>query len=574
MKKSWILCLGALLAAMTVNAQVEKQVEVTKAYVPSLEQAVKLRIEPDMTDTMTLRPEIDYTITPLSLQTTLGTRPIRPVSVTYWEFNRPRPFYLKAGVGMPLQSVVDFYAATQNPGTGYALGYLQHEGRFGKVENDFGYKNYATRMTNRVGAAAGKYLGKRILEGDLNYRHRMDCRYGMYYPKFSAVPGDGIGYSDANLSLRMGDDFVDLSRFNFDVSLEGSLFFDHSDPIEWNENGNQRTLGARLRLARAWRHHNLRFELGYRAMSGQKALKETSEHILHGGFRYGMERAHTKIEFGADFYHDQVKHPHAFVDKQSEAGNYLLPYAYVEFKRHRPSHLFVELDSRIETNDYRSLTERNPYVMTAMWGEKPTVIYDLMAGLKGSTKRDRFAYSLYVNAQCDYDHRFWVLPELHTALPSNYFAGWSAYVQDDLFTIGLGATLSYRPTTALLFEASAEFRHFGGDSTHEPFMTLDEAELQGHFAMRYEHPKFRIGIGAEVESERRWAVVSSLSPLQVTGVMTAPFMVDVQFDFEWIFSSSMSLFVEGRNLANQPIYRFAGYPEYGINGLVGVRMTF
>lgn len=79
MKKSWILCLGALLAAMTVNAQVEKQVEVTKAYVPSLEQAVKLRIEPDMTDTMTLRPEIDYTITPLSLQTTLGTRPIRPV---------------------------------------------------------------------------------------------------------------------------------------------------------------------------------------------------------------------------------------------------------------------------------------------------------------------------------------------------------------------------------------------------------------------------------------------------------------------------------------------------------------
>ncbi|MBR0330792.1 MAG: hypothetical protein IIX12_04245, partial [Alistipes sp.] len=59
-------------------AQVEKQVEVTKAYVPSLEQADKLAIIPDMTDTMTLRPEIDYTVTPLSLRTTLVTRPIRP----------------------------------------------------------------------------------------------------------------------------------------------------------------------------------------------------------------------------------------------------------------------------------------------------------------------------------------------------------------------------------------------------------------------------------------------------------------------------------------------------------------
>ena len=83
MKKSWIVSLVAMLAAMTATAQVEKQVEVTKAYVPSLEQATKLKIEPDMTDTMTLRPEIDYTITPLTLQTTLATRPIRPVTVTY-----------------------------------------------------------------------------------------------------------------------------------------------------------------------------------------------------------------------------------------------------------------------------------------------------------------------------------------------------------------------------------------------------------------------------------------------------------------------------------------------------------
>ena len=113
-----MLFVAALMAALPwgASAQVEKRVEVTKAYVPSVEGASKLAVVPDMTDTVKMRPEIDYTITPLSLQTTLATRPIRPATVTYWEFNRPLPFYLKAGMGYPFNSVLDFYASSQNPG--------------------------------------------------------------------------------------------------------------------------------------------------------------------------------------------------------------------------------------------------------------------------------------------------------------------------------------------------------------------------------------------------------------------------------------------------------------------------
>lgn len=144
-----ILFAAALLAALpcSVSAQVEKRVEVTKAYVPSVESAAKLAVVPDMTDTVKMRPEIDYTITPLSLQTTLATRPIRPATVTYWEFNRPLPFYLKAGAGYPLNSVLDFYASSQNPGTGYVVGYVNHEGRYAKIKNDFGIKNNSTRCS-------------------------------------------------------------------------------------------------------------------------------------------------------------------------------------------------------------------------------------------------------------------------------------------------------------------------------------------------------------------------------------------------------------------------------------------
>ena len=568
MKQRLILLCGVLMSILTAEAQVEKHVEVSKAYVPSLEAATKLTIEPDMTDTMTLRPDIDYTVTPLSLQTTLATRPIRPATITYWEFNRPSPFYLKAGVGYPLQSVVELNASTQNSGTGYALGYLQHEGRYGRIRNDFGTLNYAPRMTNRVGGAAGYYLGKRIVEGELDYRHRMDCRYGMYYPKGMPVVGDRIGYSDANLRLRIGDDFLNLDRFNFSFGVDGSLFGDHSDSTHGEQGGRQLNLGADLRLARAWRKHSVALEAEYRYLGGRKALAASDEQLLGVGLRYAVKRQRSSWEAGATFYHDRVRNAHL---TGFEATNYILPHVRFEGNIARKAlQLFVTLDSHLETNDFRSLTEQNPYVQSALWLTKSSVNYDLKGGLKGSFGRDRFAYRLYATAMANQNHRYWVVPELREQMPINYFCGWMSCVQDDLIAFGLGGELNYRPTTSLNFGLEVLGRAFDDEMS----LPHGESELTGAFSMRYHHPKFRLGVRAEVASERSWAVVSMNDYMQRTGTFEAPFAVDVQLDFEWIYSSSMTFFVEGRNLANQKIYHYPAYREYGINALVGVRMTF
>lgn len=567
--KRWILLCGLLLTGFAAQAQVEKQVEVTKAYVPSLEAATKLPIEPDMTDTTTLRPEIDYTITPLSLQTSLQTKPIRPATVTYWEFNRPSPFYLKAGVGYPLQSVAELSVSTQNSGTGYALGYLHHEGRYGTIRNDYGLRNYATRMTNRVGGAAGLYLGKRILEGELSYRHRADCRHAMYYPKGALLPGDRIGYSDANLCLSIGDDFLNLDRLNVGLALDGALFADHSDPLQGVAPGGQLDLGATFRMARAWRGINFSLWADYHHLGGTQGLATTSEQLIGGGLRLGMKQGRVQMDLGADFYHDRVRGHHLATG--AEAGNYILPQARLVWSLTRKAlHPFAELNSRLETNDHRSLTEHNPYLLTAQWGTLPTIEYDLKAGLKGSFARDRFAYRLYATAAADLNHRYWVIPELYSLMPDRYFPGWTTLVQDELMAFGLGGELTYRPTSALNFELGAIYRLFEEDTP----LPTGEAVWKGSFAMRYDHRKFRLGLRTELQSERSWAFVDSLDWRNVSAQFRAPFAVDLQLDFEWIYSSSMIFFVEGRNLLNQPIYRYPAYREYGINALAGVRMTF
>ena len=71
MKRIYGILIGLMTAAAvggSVSAQVAKQVEVTKDYIPQVAKAEKKSIEPNMVDTVTIRPDIDYTITPLSAQ--------------------------------------------------------------------------------------------------------------------------------------------------------------------------------------------------------------------------------------------------------------------------------------------------------------------------------------------------------------------------------------------------------------------------------------------------------------------------------------------------------------------------
>ena len=85
MKRLTIIQVLVFLLSGVATAQVAKQVEVTKDYVPTVGQATKLPSVPNMTDTVTMRPEIDYTIAPRSFSSALGTHRIKPATATYWE---------------------------------------------------------------------------------------------------------------------------------------------------------------------------------------------------------------------------------------------------------------------------------------------------------------------------------------------------------------------------------------------------------------------------------------------------------------------------------------------------------
>ena len=175
--------IAAFLAAGVLTAQedaasITQRIEVTRQYVPELGEAQKLDFPPRMADTVTLKPDISYAITPTPWKSVFDTEPIAPVAISTAEYRHQRPFYLMLGGGYPAQSRLDFYAAFSTPRDIRAGVYANHVGQWAKLENERGTKEPASWTENGVGLYAGRDFGTRSLDFDIRYGYNYYTRYG------------------------------------------------------------------------------------------------------------------------------------------------------------------------------------------------------------------------------------------------------------------------------------------------------------------------------------------------------------------------------------------------------------
>lgn len=585
-----ILIAAALLAALpwSAEAQVGKQVEVTKAYEPRVESAAKLAIAPDMTDTVRMRPEIDYTVTPLSLQTTLTTRPIRPATVTYWEFNRPLPFYIKAGAGYPLNSVLDLYAASQHPSTGYVLGFVNHEGRYADIRNDApggGLKNNSLRMLNRIGGAAGKYIGSHVLEAEIGYENRLYHRYGIFgsgsgadspYSGSVPAPGSTIDYGDLSAKIRIGDDFQNLSRTNFEVELHGNLFFDHSELPDPDETkGRQTDFGVSAKIARGFGRHRFSIGAGCDMAFGRPDANEFLHRTIRAGIRYGLNGGVVRLEAGADYCHDRIE----LTDWDPEyttTGNYLLPFLRLDFKLGTPGiRPFAEADGTMRSNGLRELALSNPYLDNGLdIPDRSSVEYDGRIGIGGTLGRGRFDYRIFAGISLRDNHLYWVNPATAAAAggsePETLLPALPVLAHQSVTSFNAEAI--YRPVSTLSATLGVHAYAYDDDTAFGNGAPALEADL----GFRYEGRKIAAGISLRMQSGREWSYLMSGTGAEdvAAGTFEAPFAVDLRICFDWRVSRRVGIFAEGRNLLDRRLYEWAWYPEYGANCTLGVKVAF
>ncbi|MBQ3246427.1 MAG: TonB-dependent receptor [Alistipes sp.] len=560
------LSLAVVLMPWVAGAQVAKQVEVTKAYVPEIAEAVKLPIEPNMVDTVKMHPEIDYSISPRMYSTSLSTHNFKPATVTYWEYNNPKNFYLKVGAGFPLSSVGDVYASVHRERVGYLLAYLNHDGMYAKLPNYAKVKTKAMQMQNRVGAAGGLYCGKHIFEGDVNYNSEMFHRY--------AGDGSEIDFEDVNVKLRFGDTFTDLSRLNFDIALHGNYFNDKAGWLAENQRRLQEAhAGAKARIAREFKRHYLELAVGYDGRWGFKDLAQYADNMIYGGLRYGYRSDLLELLVGVDYCYDRVK-------GRDKSSHYLLPELKVRFNVSRRDIItpFVEVDTSIENNSFHSLIQRNPYVefIERQFTLPNTVNYDIRFGIEGKFAKDKFAYRLYAGMSFIDNSIYWY----------NYDYMWLRPEADRRNVMSLNLEVDYKPINRLVISAGVHGYdvndladiHLAGTKIA---LKGGRAPVDGYLKVRYDFGKVSIGASADFYGKAKWSSIERIDPEQAAEpanmkvcTLVAPFYANVNLDVDWQVAKHCTLFLEGRNLANMNIYRWAWYRELGIHFMAGARVSF
>ena len=575
--KRYITTLIALCAvALSASAQVVKQVEVTKEYAPEIGTARKMDIAPNMVDTITLRPEIDYAITPRSFASALGTHRFNPATVTYWEYQRKYPFYVKAGIGYPLNTEGDFYASLHRADVGYITGYVNHYGQYAQlkyknVADDKLYKdNRSMQMNNKFGVMGGKYIGRYTLAGDLFYRMDTYYRYPLHDTEFKQRK---IDFDDVNLALSFGDSFADYSHLNFKVYASADLYNDKSKNFIAGDRYQQINVVSGLSLAREiTKRSALSFDIDYKGYYGLQSLKSYNNSLVGGKLLYRYRSGGlVDMNIGAEVVYDRNA-----ADVVKPNRWHAFPYLAISLNINDKGSFvpYVEVDGEVPNNSYYSLVRQNPYVAILGGGSGSlsadsvvpnTSLYNVRFGVSGHSANSKFAYRLYANMSFLINDIYWYnINQIFFGVESANRNIWS-----------LCGVVDYKPISQLLLTAQVKGSLYSNYSKVESAMPDYEALLKA----RYTHKKFTVGISADLRGETEWTCVQNSSILgnsDKSFTFKAPFWVGLNLYADWRASKTCTVYAEGNNLLgdSMPTYRWAFYREMGASFTVGVKVQF
>ncbi len=586
-----ILTVAVLGAAWSAAAQEElsRQLEVTRAYAPRVDRAAKLPVVPDMTDTVKLRPRVEYRITSTASSTSFETRPYAAATIGAMALPEMRPFYLRAGVGVPFVTELDLYYTPQLK-AGRAFGmFANHAGSYSRILNDMGVEADATETSNGAGLWGSRQWRRYSLEGDITYDNRLYNPYGVAdvdHDPVSSLPQERGFVYDRRMhrfshgllrgGISFGDNFSDLSRFNFRVGVDAG----------WGRLGgeNQSALDARLTAARMFGGGKHGFEV---VLAGNGAFGEAmyyafvGDDILQRGHavtatfapRYLFASGVWSFRAGADvryiynkgFGQDYVRVAPSFEGRANLAGGAFVP--------------FVSYISRIGDGDLEALSRRNPYVTgsgTTAW------INDARVGFSGDLS-DLFSYRLSGGVSMFRDYQLFVgrqvvsLREADGATGVNYPPMWFTpfAVDGSRWTVGAEVSLKNLGGFGARLYGNWSSFEFSGNYVFTPVGDLPRYDAGVELSWGWKD-RLSIHVGAEMIGERDYIIHTGAltdSAMRFSTGVLAP-VIDVKFGAEVRVARDFWVYLEGENLADQVIYPYPHYRGLGASVTGGIKIVF
>ncbi len=537
------ILLPGMTGLMLAQDEIKKEIVVVKPYEPSLSDAFKINVLPRVSDSISIRPDFNYSIEPRKFETAFHVRPISPAKLVGAPLKKLYKSYLKIGIGnylIPLGEIRINSLRSKNSQWGLSL---RHYSINGKIRLDNDEKVSPGYFENSGNLHGKKIFNKAYLSGDLNGAWDGTNFYGYPTSLDTSLNEDDVKqhYLKLDGRIKMGSIHKDSTHLNYTWTLDYNYTNDRHKNNEHafllNADVNKRfrsgnTFG--LVLSGNYYRTSLSIDsINNTVVSAKPWIGKTTADF---SYRVGVEML-------ADIRGDDVA-PHFYPDAYLQIGvvrGILVPY--------------LGADGKMQVNNYRSVIGENMYITPGLKVQNTSHNLRGYVGLKGSLSQT-VSYDISASYSMISKMPFYVNDT--TTVLGNTFA----VTYDDLRLTRIRGELLIRPSDRLSFLLLGGYDQYDLDNLEKPW---HKPEITASFVTEYNlRNKILLDASLNYMGER----FAPGTPLD-TEMITLKGFVDLNLGIEYRYTKLLSAFLRLNNILGARNYFWNQYPAIGFNVMAG-----
>lgn len=545
----WILLLTPIYILAQDN--LTKEVQVVKPYEPSISDAFKINLMPQIEDTIKLTPTFTYNLALRPVTSDFPVNPIPAARMVAEPLAKVYRSYIKAGFGNYASPLAEIYFSNTRSKNWQYGALVKHHSSFGDIKLDNGEKIDGGFTRTSVNAQ-----GKRIFEHSV-----LAARGGFSYFNYNFY---GIDTSAIPNQIQLPIDPDQQSQRLVDVGI--SYYSTHSDST----------------------HLNYRFSSGFNNFADKYSMEQNSFRLRASMNRFfKIERVGADIDFVHHMKNElldsanntifrltpwlglfgkqwRVRVGLSFAYDANAAGNDSHFYPLGELSYDIVSHYvipYVQFGGYLEENHYEKLINENPWIKPGLDAWNTSHKFIMLGGVKGNLS-SRIAYNLCASFSL-IDSMYFYVNNQHEqgGFLNNRFDVDFDNVQHKRF---LGE-LTIAPTSKINIFLQAEYNLYTLDNLLKPW---HKPNYIGRALLSYNiQDKIILKSGFYVEGKRS---IQSLNgtPFELDG------LIDLNLGVEYRYNSRVSAFLDLNNLTNHRYHLWYLYPMQRFNMKAGLTYSF
>ena len=560
MKNSAKYCflLLSIICGFGVKAQTNLKSDtfkVVKEYKPLLIDVDKISFNPEINDTFKINTDLEYRFIHKPQHVSFTPEKISAARIKGEPLVKLYNGYAKVGVGNSLIPFADVYYSNQRSKE-YAIG--AQAKYFNQSElNEYEKSGFSKAHVEVFGK---RFWKANTLEGKLYYDHHDFNYYGLYETpqiSFSELNEENLNqtYSSIGGAFRLVTTKQDSFNIRHDVSAQFNHLTNASSASELQivANGNLSQIVDtdlyELDLIADYSKYELGQESGIFAAKPQISTSGQRFKIKAGLGIYANINSETNFHF----------YPLAEV-KYDVIDDILIPYAGIK--------------GEVKRNNYRSITQENPFVNEQLNLLSTNEKYNIYAGLRGTLSK-QISFNTSVARVNSENAHFYIKPSFGNQILAKEFN----LIYDDLQEWQIKGELIYRLNEKIRLFALGEYFAFETDQIaeawHRPEVKVSTSALYNlkdkiiakvdlfYWGKQYAQGVNEVTVNQAGDIIDRSYFVEELAPI-----------FDANLSFEYRYTKKLSAFLQFNNLLGINYQKYQDYPLQGFNFWGGLTYSF